>query len=198
MDSASIGEDDHSHLPRSSPYSFNQAQLQARYRHAFSQAKRPSHERLLTLQPESSSISQKRSISTTSASRTARVADLPKASLTEVPKTAPSSPRIRSRQLPVQQARRNSTSTNTERPSAISEDIINAASTLTEPAQKTISPDHPIETATTTTRTNTTQVPAEEQEDSFVSLTNKELISAGPEYTEDEKAFQRRIGRAHV
>lgn len=193
LDASAIGED-HSNLPRSSPYSFNQAQLQARYRHAFSQAKRPSHERLLTLQPESSTskLSQKRSIST-SASRSAR-AGLPKASFVEVPKTAPSSPRSRSRQLPVQQARRNSTSA-TERPHSISADVINAASTLTEPAQKTISPEHPINSATIAQSTSSAPAVEQEQDDSFISLSNEDIVEANaqPLHTAEEKDFQRKL-----
>ncbi|KAK9896961.1 hypothetical protein P389DRAFT_51641 [Cystobasidium minutum MCA 4210] len=156
LDSASspsspVDSSNNSNLPRSSPYSFNQAQLQARYRHAFSQAKRrPSHERLLTLSPlsvgeSSTTFASKRTITTSASSST------PTSSALHVSKTAPSSPRIQSRRLPSeqqQQARRNSTSTSTQQAPAISDDVINAASTLTETAQKTISPEHPTATST--------------------------------------------------
>jgi len=198
--------DSTSNLPRSSPYSFNQAQLQARYRHAFSQAKRPSHERLITPQGEKGHYQHARGVSTKTTSFTAedQYLSIPTASITELPKTAPSSPRLPTRSLPTQHPsrqyiRRNSTSA-VQQPSTIPnhEDIVNAASTLSEPAQKTVSPGLPAaeEGQVQEHQDSAPAATVEASQSEDASLTSSLPEGLSPEgFSNEDKDFIRLIGQ---
>lgn len=137
-------------LPRSSPYSFNHAQLQARYRHAFSQAaagkgrlllaphQRQQQQPQLLITSYASNPSQP--IHTRTAIASACAAPPSSSTRSESPRlprsrhagTAPSSPAFRPVQL--QQARRNSTASaaavgTTQSSASLIDGLIDAAST---------------------------------------------------------------------